>query len=71
MEQEHIGHKLRTARRGRKLTQMEVAVAVGVGRSTIAGIEKGHDLPGRETLVALAEYFDMPLDWLMSRIGEG
>ena len=65
-----MAHKLRGLRKERHLSQMEVAVAVGVGRSTIAAIESGHDVPGRETLMALAEFYGRSLDWLMSRSGD-
>ena len=65
-----MAHKLRELRKERNLSQMDVAVAVGVGRSTIASIESGHDVPGRETLMALAEFYGRSLDWLMSRAGD-
>lgn len=69
MRQDLLANKLRTLRKERELSQMDVAVAVGVGRSTLASIERGHDVPGRETLVALASFYGVGLDWLMSTPG--
>ncbi|WP_336946434.1 helix-turn-helix transcriptional regulator [Asaia sp. HN010] len=59
--------KLRTekgAALGHALPQAVVADAVGIARSTLAAYEKGHYLPGRETLTALANYYDVSIDFL-------
>ncbi|MCE2578086.1 helix-turn-helix transcriptional regulator [Gluconacetobacter entanii] len=47
---------------GRRITQQEAADAVGIGRSTLASYEKGHDKPGRDTMIALAQYYAVPVD---------
>jgi transcriptional regulator with XRE-family HTH domain len=60
---------LRTLRREHNLKQVEVAAAVGISRSFLAGIEAGHELPGRETLMALADFYNVSLDMLAQRIG--
>ena len=49
------------------LTQAALAAEIGVARSTIASIENGTDLPGRETLTAFADFFQVPLDQLRVR----
>lgn len=49
------------------LTQAALGAEIGVARSTIASIENGTDLPGRETLIALADFFKVPLDQLRGR----
>lgn len=59
-----LGAKLRTLRRQRDLSQDEVADAVGISRSFLAGIENDHDKPGYESFVALADYYGVSLDWL-------
>jgi transcriptional regulator with XRE-family HTH domain len=63
-EQNKIGGRLKALRRGRRLTQEDAAGAVGLSRSHLAGIERGHDLPGRELLIALANYYKVSVDWL-------
>ncbi|HQU05417.1 MAG TPA: helix-turn-helix transcriptional regulator [Acidocella sp.] len=60
---------LRTLRLNRKVPQAVVAEAIGVSRSHLANIERGNDLPGREVLVALADYYEVSLDWLSQRAG--
>ena len=64
-----LGQRLRTLRKHRKLTQVDVAVAVGTSRTNLTKIERGEYLPGREVLMALATFFDVSLDWLAS--GQG
>jgi len=61
-ESTSLGSLIKTLRRGHGLTQVDLAEAIGVVRSTIAGIEGGHYMPGRETLNALADFFKVPLD---------
>lgn len=64
-----LGNRLRTLRRERRITQSDVASAVGVSRSHLATIERGHDNPGRETLMALADFFGVSMDWLAAAPG--
>ena len=54
----------RSAALGRKLSQQEVANAIGVARSYVAACETGSDKPGYDTFVALADYYGVSLDWL-------
>ena len=54
----------RSAALGRKLSQQEVANAIGVARSYVAACETGGDKPGYDTFVALADYYGVSLDWL-------
>lgn len=65
-----MGDKLRSLRKERKLSQVVVAEAVGLSRSHLAGIESGADLPGRGTLMALADYYGTSLDWLTNKVGD-
>lgn len=71
MQQEHthLGDRLKDLRADRRESVQEVADAVGMSRSYLSGIENGHDYPGREYLVALANYYGVSLDWLTT--GEG
>lgn len=60
------GARLRALRKKQTgLTQDDVAAAVGVGRTHITMIENGGDLPGRETLVALADFFGVSVDYIL------
>jgi transcriptional regulator with XRE-family HTH domain len=65
-----IGSRLRTIREQRKIPQVEVAVAVGISRSTLSKYETGGDVPGRDTLIKLADFYGVPIDFLAARTGE-
>ena len=54
----------RGATRGCKLSQKEVADAVGTTRSYVALCENDAHKPGYDTFVALADYYGVSLDWL-------
>jgi transcriptional regulator with XRE-family HTH domain len=66
-KQQDIGRRLVKLRRGAGLNQEDLAAAVGVSRSLIATMEVGIYRGGIDTMVALADYFKVPLDWLMCR----
>lgn len=53
--------------RGVKVTVQEAAEAVGIGRSTLSVYENGHDSPGLQTLIALADFYHVSLDFLTGR----
>ena len=62
--------RLRTLREQAKLPQVEVAVAVGIDRSSLSKLETAEDVPGRELLMALATFYSVSLDWLTSGFGD-
>lgn len=62
-----LGDRLRQLRKNRNLPQVDVASAVGVGRSTIAGLERGLDKPGRELLLRLAEFYGVSINDLFGQ----
>ena len=49
------------------LTQEELAKRINVGRSKIAGYEKGTTQPSYTVLILLADYFEVSLDYLFGR----
>lgn len=57
-----IGRHLRSARKKRKLSQREVAAALGMSRTTIGQIENGtvQDV-GVRKLISLLDYFELEL----------
>jgi transcriptional regulator with XRE-family HTH domain len=62
-----IGRRIIEMRRREGLTQEELAKLVGRGRGAIAGIEIGKDRGGIVLMTRLADYFKVPLDWLVGR----
>ncbi|WP_086635742.1 helix-turn-helix domain-containing protein [Acetobacter sp. DsW_059] len=66
-----VGQRLKLARsekgksEGRRVTQAEVADAVGIKRSSLAAYEGDHDAPGRDTMRALANFYGFSSDYLL------
>ncbi|WP_264786266.1 helix-turn-helix domain-containing protein [Gluconobacter cerinus] len=69
MKTSNLQSRLRTLREQKGLTQAAAAVEIGISRAHLTKIETGADAPGRATLVAIANYFDVSLDWLTSGNG--
>jgi transcriptional regulator with XRE-family HTH domain len=59
-----LGRLIQSLRAEQGITQVDLSAAIGIARSTLAGIERGHYMPGRETLNALADFFRVPVDKL-------
>lgn len=60
-----MGTRLRALRSGKGVTQEELAAASGMSRVSIARIETGRQLPRYQTLVALAEALELPIERLL------
>ncbi len=62
-----IGSRIKLLRLERKVTQKDIAEGAGVSPVSIQRFEYGTVRPGLDTLVALADYFDVSLDYLVGR----
>lgn len=62
-----IGRRIRRLRKDAKLTLVEAADAIGIGRSYLNEIELGSCRGGIEAMTAIADYFKVPFDWLLCR----
>lgn len=58
-----IGNKLQTLRKGRKLSQQELADKMGVSRATISNYEVGRRAPHLSELKRFAEFYGVGLDY--------
>ena len=58
-----IGAKLKILRKGRKLTQEQLAEKLGVNRATISNYEIGRRLPNLNDLKRFAEFYGVGLDY--------
>ena len=62
-----VGQRLRELRQNAKLSQARVASLVGTYQPVVARYESGEaNVPG-ETLVVLADYYDVSLDYIYGR----
>lgn len=64
---EQIGKRLRDLRTGIRMTQVEIAKALGTQQSTINRYEQGQSVPSPEIFVRYADYFDVSMDYLYCR----
>jgi len=64
-----LGDKIKRLREDKRMTQQELADAIGIAQSTIGMIEKGRTC-GRKTLVKLADFFGVTVDEEMDKIAE-
>lgn len=58
---------LKRFRKLRKVTQKQAAMAAGVTESMYQFYEYGKSEPTASVLIALADYFDVSLDYLVGR----
>ena len=56
-----ICQALKRARKARKLTQRQVADALGIWQGTVSYIETGQQDPSLRVLLAMADLYEMPL----------
>lgn len=67
---EKVGDRIRRLRKVRKLTQAQVAKAVGVTQGSFAQLETGTSKsPSSVTLTRLARFFEVDPEWLMTGKG--
>ncbi len=63
-----IGSKIKALRKQQHLTQKKLAEHLHVfGKSTISNYENGYSQPDYEILVRIADFFDVSVDYLLSR----
>lgn len=61
-----LGEKLKHLRRKKNRSQEDVAKDLGITRAKYSHIENGRNEPDNETLVQLANYYDVSVDYLLN-----
>ena len=69
LEKRIFPHRLRELRKENKLSQAQLAKAIGVCQSEISLLENGNRRSTAEVLVKLANYFNTSIDYLIGRTG--
>ena len=59
-----VGQAIKKQRLQKKKTQIEVAKSIGISRSYLSDIENGRYMPSVDTLIKLASYLDIDLNFL-------
>lgn len=63
-----FSERLRQLRISRNMPQKELAIILHVHRSTVAGYETKERVPDLQTIIRIAETFDVTVDYLIGRI---
>ena len=63
----NLHEALKRCRKEKKTTQKQAAVAAGVSESMYQFYEYGKNEPTASVLLALADFFDVSLDYLVGR----
>lgn len=64
---ENFSNRLSNLRRGRKISMKELGEVISVSDEAVRLMEKAKRSPSFEVLCALADYFDVSLDYLVGR----
>ena len=62
-----IGERIKTLRVNKKVTQKEIAEEICVSPVSVQRFEYGSVRPSLDTIIALADFFDVSLDYLVGR----
>ncbi|MBE6694029.1 MAG: helix-turn-helix transcriptional regulator [Ruminococcaceae bacterium] len=62
-----MDNNLKKLRIERKKTQLQVQMDTGIEQALLSKYENGLRTPPTETLIALADYFNVSMDYIMKR----
>ncbi|MCT3586966.1 XRE family transcriptional regulator [Levilactobacillus brevis] len=62
-----LGSRIRELRKDKKLTQEQLGKVLNVSKASISGYENETREPDSKSLVKIAEYFDVSLDYLLGK----
>lgn len=60
--------RLRVCRERRRMSRSALSQLCGLSRNVIGQYENGSRLPSIETVIQLADMFEVSLDWLCGRV---
>lgn len=61
------GNRIAELRERRKLTQEQLSASLGISRASLSHYEQNRRHPDYETLIRIANYFKVSMDYLMGR----
>ncbi|MBQ9557509.1 MAG: helix-turn-helix transcriptional regulator [Clostridia bacterium] len=62
-----MGARLKQLRKSRGLTQLAVQMKTGIEQALLSKFENGERVPPTETLVKLADFYEVSVDYLLCR----
>jgi transcriptional regulator with XRE-family HTH domain len=60
-------NRIAALRKNRNLTQDDMATTLGISRAALSHYEKGRREPDYNTLITIADFFKVSLDYIMGR----
>lgn len=60
-------NNLRKLRKQRKLTQISLQMQTGIEQALLSKFETGERIPPTETLIILADFYNVSIDYLLGR----
>ena len=67
LDKKSFGERLLSLRQHSQISQQVLAQELAVGKSAISMMESGQRAASADLLIALADYFDVSLDYLVGR----
>ena len=65
---EKINERIKNLRKSRNLNQASFAKTIGISQAALSDIEKGKYKPSIETLMAISDYFNVSIDWIVKGV---
>lgn len=63
-----IGDSIKTARKNKKMTQLDVAHKLNISRNYLSDLENGRYAPSSEKLLLLAKHLDLDVNKMLNQI---
>ena len=63
-------NRLRELRKARRLTQLSLQMQTGIEQALLSKYETGERVPPTETLVRLADFYHVSIDYILYRTDE-
>ena len=64
---DYMNNRLKTLRKSRGYTQISIQMQTGIEQALLSKFENGERIPPTETLVRLAEFYNVSLDYILCR----
>lgn len=59
--------RLRGLRKGRRMSQQKLAIELGMNQNSVSRYETGEREADYQTLISIADYFNVSIDYLLER----
>lgn len=67
MDKGVVNVRLRGLRMGKRMSQQKLAIELGMNQNSVSRYETGEREADYQTLISIADYFDVSIDYLLER----